>query len=256
MADENKIPVVIRTQVYLDDPEYFCNKSWTLSYNLNTKSWISYHSYLPNFYIGENNFFYSGLNGCCSTDEFQVLAGVLNPIIPTTTSTTTYPPSPTTTTTTTLVDCTLVGELILTNCELEGIGFITVAPTPTTTTTTTPTPVNSVEWISGDDPPVAYSGGGTSGENIVNLSGTVKIIGTPATFRAYGYWAFLEPATGSIDVSISIGAGSRYVDVLTPNINTYSTDLIISAGTYSWSAIVRFFDDANQAGEGGIVWTQ
>ena len=52
------------------------------------------------------------------------------------------------------------------------------------------------------------------------------------------------------------GAGSRYVDVLTPNINNYSTDLIIPAGTYSWSAIVRFFDDANQAGEGGIVWTQ
>jgi len=117
-------------------------------------------------------------------------------------------------------------------------------------------PVNSVEWISGDYPPVAYSGGGTSGENIVNLSGTVEIIGTPVTFRAYGYWAFLEPAIGSIDVSISIGAESRYVDVLTPNINNYSTDLIIPAGTYSWSAIVRFFDDANQAGEGGIVWTQ
>ena len=62
MAEDNKIPVVIRTQVYLSDPDYFCNKSWTMSYNMNTKSWISYHSYIPNFYIGENNFFYSGLN--------------------------------------------------------------------------------------------------------------------------------------------------------------------------------------------------
>jgi len=54
----------LRTVVKLVDPRYFCNKSWTLSFNLNTKTWISFHSYLPNFYMGENNFFYSGLNDC------------------------------------------------------------------------------------------------------------------------------------------------------------------------------------------------
>jgi hypothetical protein len=51
--------------VQLLDPVYFCNRSWTLSFNLNTKSWISFHSYIPNYYIAENNFFYSGLNQGC-----------------------------------------------------------------------------------------------------------------------------------------------------------------------------------------------
>ena len=54
-------PLVIRKRVYLSDREYFCNKSWTLSYNMNTQSWISFHSYIPNWYIAENNFFYSGI---------------------------------------------------------------------------------------------------------------------------------------------------------------------------------------------------
>jgi hypothetical protein len=54
--------------VQLLDPVYFCNRSWTLSFNLNTKSWISFHSYIPNYYIAENNFFYSGLNQGCDLD--------------------------------------------------------------------------------------------------------------------------------------------------------------------------------------------
>ena len=49
------------TIVSLTNLTYFCNKSWTLSFNMNTKSWVSFHSYLPNYYIGDNNFFYSGL---------------------------------------------------------------------------------------------------------------------------------------------------------------------------------------------------
>jgi hypothetical protein len=58
----DEVPTVIQ----LLDPEYFCNKSWTLSFNMNTKSWVSFHSYIPNYYIGENNFFYSGLNQGCN----------------------------------------------------------------------------------------------------------------------------------------------------------------------------------------------
>ena len=57
--------VTYREVVQLTDSRYFCNKSWTLSFNFNTKSWISFHSYIPNFYIAENNFFYSGLNEGC-----------------------------------------------------------------------------------------------------------------------------------------------------------------------------------------------
>ena len=134
--EEIKTPVPIRTQVYLNDPDYFCNKSWTMSYNLNTKTWISYHSYIPNFYIGENNFFYSGLNGCCddvNNGGFEIIAGVVSKIAPSTTSTTTFYPSPTTTSTTTVLDCTLVGVAITTSCDLDGNAIITVPPTTTTT---------------------------------------------------------------------------------------------------------------------------
>jgi hypothetical protein len=115
-----------RTQVYLTDSDYFCNKSWTLSYNMNTKTWVSFHSYIPNFYIGENNFFYSGINGCC--DDFEVIAGEIVPTPNTTTTTSSTQPVITTTTTTTVKDCNLEGEGRVTDCTLEGTGVITVPP--------------------------------------------------------------------------------------------------------------------------------
>ena len=119
---------VLRTNVDLEDTDYFCNKSWSVSYNFNTQSWISFHSYIPNFYIGENNFFYSGLNGCC--DDFDFVAGPIVPNPPTTTTTSTAPGPTTTTTTTAGFDCTLVGNVIITDCALAGTGIITVEPTP------------------------------------------------------------------------------------------------------------------------------
>lgn len=128
----------IRQQVYLEDNTYFCNRSWTISFSFNTKSWISFHSYIPNFYIGENNFFYSGTNGCCSTDgvpNLQVLAGTLLPVSTITTTTAVPPPvTPTTTTTSTTIDDTLEGGLFIpTSCDLVGTGYITVPATTTTT---------------------------------------------------------------------------------------------------------------------------
>lgn len=131
---------IVREVVYLTDPTYFCNKSWTLSFNFNTKSWISFHSYIPNWYIAENNFFYSGLNGGC---DLEAIAIEEIPI----------PPSTTTTTTTAVpYDCALAGNIILTACILEGTAeFITLncvlegtaeyIPPPTTTTTTTVSPL-------------------------------------------------------------------------------------------------------------------
>ena len=126
--------IVIQNQVYLSDINYFCNKSWTVSFNFNTKSWVSFHSYLPNFYIAENNFFYSGLNACCS-DDFEALVGTFVDYTTTTTSSTTKYPFPTTTTTTTAgLDCELDDATFTeTNCDLEGNGIITVPPTTTTT---------------------------------------------------------------------------------------------------------------------------
>jgi len=136
----------LQRTVSLTDQKYFCNKSWTISYDFNIQSWVSFHSYIPNFYIPDNAFFYSGKNGCCELNgdvpNFQVIAGELEPpVLITTTSTTTSSPLFTTTTTTTeQIDCELSdGTFTFTNCNLEGTAVITVPPT-TTTTSTTETP--------------------------------------------------------------------------------------------------------------------
>ena len=152
---ENKINnYTFRTQVYLDDRDFFCNKSWSLSFNFSTKSWVSFHSYIPNFYIAENNFFYSGINGCCDSIEgevsFQALVGEIDKTTPTTTSTTTIPKPPITTTTSTTqipLDCSLEGEVIITDCTLEGEAYITVPPIPTTTICQRPYTVNGYQFI-------------------------------------------------------------------------------------------------------------
>jgi hypothetical protein len=114
--------VVVRTIVELKDSAYFCNKSWTLSFNVNTNTWISFHSYIPNWYIAENNFFYSGVNGCC--DDFDFIAGPLVPTPPTTTTTTTIYIDCTIIGEVHLFDCTIIGEATPLNCELEGTGVI------------------------------------------------------------------------------------------------------------------------------------
>ena len=141
--------IEVKKYVEVTDLEYFCNKSWTASFNLNTKSWVSFHTYLPNFYIGENNFFYSGLNEGCDVTAIAV----------------TEIPSPTTTTTTTrIIYCNLTGTAVVTgypSCLLEGTVIeettttttststssttttTTTAPPTTTTTTTTDTPTTT-----------------------------------------------------------------------------------------------------------------
>jgi hypothetical protein len=122
----NTQPVeIVRQTVYLTDEQYFCNKSWTVSFNFNTKSWISFHSYIPNWYIAENNFFYSGLNDCCDSFDFQAFVGI--PVEDTTTTTTSSSStsstsSTTTTTTTRYAGCDLegIGEIVIPDCTLEG----------------------------------------------------------------------------------------------------------------------------------------
>lgn len=98
-------PVKVKQVISVTDTTYFCNKSWSLSFNLNTNSWVSFHSYIPNFYIAENNFFYSGINESC---DLEIIAAE---IIPATTTTSTTRPS---------FDCELVGEYAYVNCNLEG----------------------------------------------------------------------------------------------------------------------------------------
>lgn len=142
---------VFRTVVYLSDPEYFCNKSWTLSFNMNTGSWISFHSYLPNWYIGENNFFYSGINGCCDDADvsFSALVGVMDKGSVTTTTTTTIALTTSSSTTPKPQECTFTGDVLVTNCELNGEALITVPASTTTTTTvcTRPEGLSEFEFI-------------------------------------------------------------------------------------------------------------
>jgi hypothetical protein len=125
--EKNIGTIKVKEVVKLTDSDYFCNKSWTLSFNLNTGSWISFHSYLPNFYIGDNTFFYSGLNQSCDIDE--VIAAE---IVPHTTSTTT----------TIFRDCAILGSIRTVDCVIEGYAELsttttTTTPDPTTTTTST-----------------------------------------------------------------------------------------------------------------------
>jgi hypothetical protein len=150
--------LTIRQNVSLSDQEYFCNVSWTLSFNFNTKSWISFHSYIPNWYVAENNFFYSGQNNCC--EDFDFLVGVLipNPTTTSTTSTSTSSTSTTSTTTTTVaplqcnitatvqeIDCSLagIGQIVSLDCNLAGNGFVGTTTTTSTSTTSTTTSTTS-----------------------------------------------------------------------------------------------------------------
>jgi hypothetical protein len=123
---------VLRQYVDLTDTKYFCNKSWTLSFDMNTKSWVSFHSYIPNFYIAENNFFYSGLNGGCDLEAIAI-----HEITTTTT---------TSTSTTAAPCCNLSGTAVFIPgiCEMDGTATSVdpceldgTATSPTTTTTTT-----------------------------------------------------------------------------------------------------------------------
>ena len=145
--ESEKFGIITRTQIYLSDTDFFCNKSWTISFNFNTKTWVSFHTYIPNFYIGENNFFYSGLNGCCSEldGQFGAIVGTDDRLIPTTTTTTTI--LVTTTTTTMFIDCEIKGDVIEVSCDLAGTAVITVPPTTTTTACARPSGLQTQTFL-------------------------------------------------------------------------------------------------------------
>jgi hypothetical protein len=170
MEQEGKIKIVTRTPVSLTDPDFFCNKSWTVSFNMNTKRWTSFHSYIPNWYIGENNFFYSGLNNCCNDidADFTALVGRIDRRITTTTTTTPIPPSTTTSSTTIFtVDCTLIGTAFEVGCDLAGTAIITVPSTPTTTICQRPS------WLISY---TLYNGYEITGESFVNTSTSLETL--------------------------------------------------------------------------------
>lgn len=70
--------------VELTNPKYFCNKSWTVSYNFFTKSWISFHSFIPNVYIDWIEYYQSATGGSIwshgvTNKSYQVFNGKLKP---------------------------------------------------------------------------------------------------------------------------------------------------------------------------------
>jgi len=174
-----------RTVISLKDPDYFCNKSWTLSFNVNTKSWVSFHSYIPNWYIAENNFFYSGINGCC--DEFDFVAGQIVDTPSTTTTTTMFVPTTTTTSTTVISTCAVIGVVRATDCTLEGIGIITTPPIPPPCQR--PAGLQTTLFITGYD--------------IVNPPSTVVSTGSQIDACAAIAYLFSTPAAERIITSIS-----------------------------------------------------
>lgn len=125
-------PVVVK----VTDPTYFCNKSWTMSFNFNTKSWISFHTYLPNYYIGENNFFYSGLNGGCNMTIVAAVPTTAECLLPSgkaIVNNCSYGPG-----------CELPGGFALANnSPISTTTTTTITPTTTTTSTTTAAPTTT-----------------------------------------------------------------------------------------------------------------
>lgn len=72
--------------ISLGDKRYFRSKSWTVSYNFFTKSWVSYHSFTPNYYIDFVDYFVSGedsgawLHGM-TNESYQVYYRKLQPFV-------------------------------------------------------------------------------------------------------------------------------------------------------------------------------
>ena len=69
-------------EISLADTNYFQDASFTLAYSLMAKSWISYYSFTPDFYINHHNFFQTGINRKLITEvadeEEENKAGVWN----------------------------------------------------------------------------------------------------------------------------------------------------------------------------------
>lgn len=62
---------IISDPLDFSDKDVFINNSWTISYSLDTATWVSFHSYIPDFYITNLDSLYS-LNLDQLSDEFTI----------------------------------------------------------------------------------------------------------------------------------------------------------------------------------------
>jgi hypothetical protein len=187
-------PLVITQIVELTDINYFCNKSWTLSYNINTQSWVSFHSYIPNYYIAENNFFYSGINEGC---DLEAIAIEETTFTTTTTTSTTLPPTTTTTSTTT-------------------------TSTPTTTTTTT----------ANIDPPDSLLSFTTYNHGNFTFSLSDVINSTNVVITSADVEGSIIPGCATVDQSDSLGSTLTILAGTSNATVAGSTPLNCSIGTF------------------------
>jgi hypothetical protein len=83
-------PIYTAETVVVTDKQYFEEASWTVAYNPILASWISYYSFLPNYYIGYNDYFKTGINlqgeptlwtHLPFLSSYQVFYGTLYPFI-------------------------------------------------------------------------------------------------------------------------------------------------------------------------------
>jgi hypothetical protein len=183
---------------------------------MNTKSWVSFHSYIPNWYVAENNFFYSGQNNCCEDFDFLVGELVANPTTTTTTSTST---SSTTTTTTTVapLECNITATVLETNCSLAGTGEIqsidcdlvgegeingtTTTTTSTSTSTTTTTSSSTTTTTSSSTTTTTTSSTTTTTTTATPTTTTTTTVG-PCNCLTYDVIVGqedLDDATGNTD---------------------------------------------------------
>jgi len=62
-----------KEEVTLDNTEIFQNKSWTIAYSPITKGWLSFYSFIPNYYVGLTDHFQSGIKTKTGNIEQSVL---------------------------------------------------------------------------------------------------------------------------------------------------------------------------------------
>jgi hypothetical protein len=55
-------PIEDLIPIEIGDPQYFEDVSWTVAYSPAVGSWLSFYSFLPNYYVSHNNYFQTGIN--------------------------------------------------------------------------------------------------------------------------------------------------------------------------------------------------
>jgi hypothetical protein len=257
------LETVTITYVDLSDIKYFCNKSWTLSFNVNTKSWVSFHSYIPNFYIAENNFFYSGLNEGCDLEAVALLE------ITTTTTTSTS--------TTAAPNCNLSGTAAYVPgpCDYDGtVVYVDPCATEgtaenitTTTTTTTTLPCECWTVVNEDVVTVNYTvtncDGSTISPNILPggkfnhciQAGSVITVNSPiggllgeyncnTTCLISGTCPDCEPTTTTTTTTVApLDFTISYV-CTDGNITIFGSDIIGGVGPYEFGTTFFYLEAA------------